>query len=261
MDATSFFLLSTLQGLTEFLPISSSGHLFVAQHFLGFEPNIVYEIWLHGATLLAVLLYYRRDVWQLLGALGGSLVGASTSSDDQRYALQLLLATGVTFALALPIHNAFGEGATLGFVVGTFVCMGAMMMSAEYFRPQKERPLTWYVAVILGIVQAIAVLPGISRSGICLAFLIALGVGRTKAMQATFLLAIPTIAASLIYGIRESGGEGVLEPWFVGGLSVCFVIAYATIGLMNRLVQKWWVAFGPYCIAVGAGLWIWMMYR
>lgn len=235
--------LGILQGLTEFLPVSSSGHLFLVQTWLGFEPSLALEIWFHVASLLAVLLVFRERIWKIFR-------GFFLRNEDGVFGWKLGLATLMTVPVGLFMNTIFDQNLSLQLVGITLLATAGFIVIAEKFRTKKTADFSWMVAAFLGLVQGIAVLPGISRSGITIAFLILLGMNRKKSAEISFLLSIPTILGALIFSFSEKSADFFSVELFVG-LVATFVASIVGMKWMIALVEKRWIWFAPYCAGLG----------
>lgn len=243
MEFLQSIFLGSLQGFTEFLPISSSGHLYVAETFLGLKPDLNFEILLHAASLLAVAVFFWRDIGNILRDvfLGG---------EGRALGWKIIVATLFTVPVALLLQSRFELLITFRRVGIALIATGILVFLAEKLRPQQNRNFDWKFVGLLGVVQGLAVLPGLSRSGLTIALLILLGIERRKALEISFLLAIPTILGAFVFSLRDTRGIsfGVQE-----GIAfiVSFLVALAAIRWMMKLIQKNWIWFAPYCIGAG----------
>jgi undecaprenyl-diphosphatase len=245
-------LLGVVQGLTEFLPISSSGHLVLAGHLLGLDlPGVVFEVVVHLATLCAVLWVYRSRVAALAG---GALRGERAAWE---YLGLLALAT-VPAGLAGVLGRDFFEGmfdrplSAAAFLVVT----GFLVWSIRYTAPRagRERP-TPRTAGWVGVAQALAILPGISRSGTTMAVGVWKGVDAVRMAEFSFLLSVPAILGA---GVLQIGAIRATDPAGAIPLAAGFVAALVTgvaaIRLFVRTLERrtfhW---FALYCWVVGAG--------
>jgi undecaprenyl-diphosphatase len=191
-------LLGAIQGLTEFLPVSSSGHLVLFQKIFGIsEPTLFFDTLVHGGTLMAVFVVLRRDIWAILKRPIQPLMGC------------LILGTipAVIAALAFDdaIEGAFQSGAFLGFaflITALFLSL-AEILSKRVKAPRQKGELTWLDSLIIGIFQAIAIIPGVSRSGSTLSASLARGLNRDFAARFSFLLSIPAILGALLLQVKD----------------------------------------------------------
>lgn len=277
----SFFesiLLGILQGLTEFLPVSSSGHLMLGQHLLGIdEPELLFDIILHVGTLAAVVGFYRRDVAEVVrGLYRGIRAGLSTRSLDQavapegmRLSILVLLTMVPTGFLGVFLDRLLDPAEGASFITVKTVCVlllinGAVLFANRFMRHRapsaKDGLLTlWNItpamALMLGIAQGLAVAPGFSRSGFTITLALLLGVWRTDAARFSFLMSIPAILGALVFkfepGVFASGAISL--PVLLVGALASAVVGYVAIVLLVSLLEKAkFFHFSWYCWAIGA---------
>ncbi|MFH1329731.1 MAG: undecaprenyl-diphosphate phosphatase [Actinomycetota bacterium] len=238
-----------IQGLTEFLPISSSGHLVLVPALFGFEePSLAASVMLHLGTLVAVVAYYRRDLLRLL----------HLRSDPEARRILMLLAVGTIPAALIgltldgPIEAVFSEPwlAAVALMVTGGVLLFAMLVGRGLRRLPDGR---WPDAVVVGLAQAFALLPGISRSGMTITAGMAQGFQRAEAARYAFLLSIPAIAgAGLLDGI-DMAQHGGFTPDLLVGMAVAAVVGYLAIaGLIRVLTRVGLLPFALYCLGAGA---------
>jgi len=232
MDLLSIILLAIVQGVTEFLPVSSSGHLIVANELLPEKlPDIVgVEIALHLGTLGSILIYYWRRIWRLLG-------------EDRRVVWLMLIGTLPAVVIGLPLH-LYGKGLLQSPLLAGLmfpVTAGLLWWSSRQAQGETSyTQMTWQRALIIGLFQAVAILPGISRSGSTIAAGLLVGLRRDSAAVFAFLLAIPAILGAGILESRhlldEDAAGTSLNIMFAGAV-VAFVVGLAALAVLNRLVQ------------------------
>lgn len=196
MDIIHAFLLALVQGATEFLPISSSGHLILASHFFGYHTQLIgFDVVLHGATLVAALLYFRRDIVTLF-------VGCAKSDPLQRQcAYAIFLGTIPTVIVGALIYNGIDVFRALPVVAISLILSASLLLFADWYLRagflHVDIPLH-RKGFLIGLFQAIAILPGVSRSGVTMAAGRLAGFSRTESARFSFLLAIPVIAGALL---------------------------------------------------------------
>jgi undecaprenyl-diphosphatase len=242
-----------VQGLTEFLPISSSGHLVLVPALLAEagvdigEPSLTVSAVLHLGTLLAVLVFYRSDLVRL----------ANVRRDPEaRRTLRILLIGTLPAVIGLPLRSGLETiEETPSLVAGALLLTGLILIVAERL-PRRERSLedaSTSDAVAVGVAQAFALIPGISRSGATITMATARGFDRTEAARFSFLLAVPTIAGGGLLSLLElDGSDGSAGAIFVG-FAVAAVSGYAAIAVLLRLITtRGFLPFAAYCLAVGA---------
>jgi len=254
MSLLHALLLGLIQGLAEFLPISSSGHLVIAQQRMGLAgPQVAFDVLLHLATLLAVFLYFRRDLARLLGSLWP---GGDPAS--RRVVGLIALATIPTGLLGLTIDH-YGKQLfeSAPFSAAMLLVTGLLLLLAERTRPGRVamEGVSWGRAWLIGVAQGVAVLPGISRSGSTIAAGLALGMDAVAAARFSFLLSIPAILGAVVLEGRDiasaatTGGSWVA---MAAGGGVAFASGLAAIHLLLKLLarRRLW-PFTLYCWVVG----------
>ncbi len=244
-------LLGLLQGLTEFLPVSSSGHLALVQMLIrGFEqPGVVFDAMLHVGTALAVVWYERHQIVRWIGHPEGlRLLGLLAVGT---------LATGV---LAFPLRGLAESAFERAALVGVFLIMTGCVVAgtrALAGGSSDQATTTWKQALVVGLIQGVAVFPGISRSGVTIAASLAAGLDRAWAARFSFLMSVPTILAVTVLeviGERDQitgAGPGFLIACVVGAL-VAGVAGYVALGIVVRTLSSHsFHRFAWYCLPVG----------
>ena len=199
MDWLQVILLAIVQGFTEFLPISSSGHLLLPKEVLGWpDQGLAFDVAVHVGSLVAVLLYFRKDVVTLLLAWGQSLRGRGLTSDS-RLAWQVIVATipaGLMGILADSYIEQHLRGITV--VASTTILFGLLLAWADITGARSKAliDMGWRIALVIGFAQALALIPGTSRSGITITAALFMGLTRESAARFSFLLSIPLILAA-----------------------------------------------------------------
>jgi undecaprenyl-diphosphatase len=252
-------LLGIVQGLTEFLPISSSGHLVVAQAAVGLSvPGVLVEVALHVATLLAVAVVYARRLLALAaGAVGGD---REAWRDIGLLALASVPAAVVGLALADMFERAFDSMLAVGI---DFLVTGAILWSTRRPAATAKAPRPgWAGAVGIGVAQALAIMPGISRSGTTVSAGLWLGIDPVRAAEFSFLMAMPAIAGAAVLQLPEL--EGGVAAVGAGPLAASFVASLVSgvlaIRLLVALLRKGaFHRFAPYCWAIGTATVIWAL--
>ena len=252
MSVWEAVFLGALQGATEFLPVSSSGHLVVGQTLLGLEiPGIQFEVALHVATLISVLVIYRS---RLIDLLYGTL---QRDGDAWRYMGLLALATLPAGIVGVFFMDAIKRLFESPFVPATaFFVTGAILWSTRRaLRREVWKTPTWGVALLIGLAQAFALVPGISRSGTTVAMALWLGVAAEEAAAFSFLMAIPAIAGAAVFQVPELTSSGLtLSGTVLAAVSIVAAVAgiLAIKAFVTLLARKTFHRFAIYCWAVGA---------
>ena len=258
MENPLFFilLLAVIQGACEFLPISSSGHLVLVQHALALpRPGIQVEVMLHLGTLFSLLIYFKSELLRLFRDAKNGLFTRTAKSEenhmDSRWPWLILLSTLVTCILGLLGESHFEAFFIRPFwVLGAYVVMGFTLLATKRFG-QNTRPLRISDAVIFGVMQSAALIPGISRSGITIAVLLFLGLGRMQAFLYSFLASVPVIIAACIYKIRGGSFEAYGLFQTVTGVIVACLVGLAALAIVKRLlIGERFHWFGYYCILI-----------
>jgi undecaprenyl-diphosphatase len=261
LDIKGAIVLGAVQGLTEFLPVSSSGHLVLLQKVFGIsEPALLFDTMLHMGTLLAVFVVLWRDIFAILRRIIQPLTGF------------LILATipAVVAALVFEDHieAAFQSGKFLGF---SFLFTSALLVIAELLSKRKttedteEKKMTTIDALVIGVLQAVAIIPGVSRSGATISGALSRGLDRDFAARFSFLLSIPAILGALVFQLKDlltadvanSGDVGIaggISPLaIVAGTVVAAVVGFFAIRLMLKIVrERSLFGFAIYTAVLGA---------
>ena len=259
MNAFQAIVLGLVQGLTEFLPISSSGHLRIVPAFFGWDdPGAAFTAVIQLGTMAAVLLYFRADLWRIAVAWLRSLRDRSVRGDlDARMGWYIILGTIPISVLGLafkdPIETKFRNLELIG---TTLIVFGLVMLAAEA-ASKRDRPLreiTGRDGFLIGCAQALALVPGVSRSGATLTAGMFLGFDRTSAARYSFLLSVPAVVLSGLFELRKIGEEGGagFVPTAIATL-LAFLVGYATIAFLLRWLTSHSTAiFVAYRVALGA---------
>lgn len=261
MSIWEAILFGLVQGLTEFLPISSTAHIVIFGYIVGrTTPGLGFEIFLHMASLLAVLLYFRRDLYWVIGGFLRWVLRRGTDDDAAagRFALYLGVGTMITGGLGLVMMKVLGDAIKAPPVVATALIGTAIaLLLVERLQRLEGRGVSqvgFSDAILVGLAQTVAVLPGVSRSGATLIAGLALGLNRDTAVRFSFLLAIPVLAGSSVLALKDiSSGEfaeiGIL------GLTVSFVVSFfaswvSILWLIGFLKQKRLYWFSLYLVVL-----------
>ncbi len=251
MEILKAVLLGIIQGLTEFLPISSSGHLVIFKEVLKYkELGVGFDVFLHFGTLLAILFKFRSLIFELLKNPFNSL------------SLSIVIACLATAPGGLLVHFFLKEV----FSSGTFTSLmlfltGLFLFSTRKLKEGRKDLPTFKDAFLIGISQAFAVLPGLSRSGLTISTGLHLGLKRKGAFYFSFLLAIPAILGAMFFEGRGilSGFEDSLKLFLLGGLSA-FFSGYVSLSFLLKKVQSGELyQFAPYCWGLSLAFWIYKL--
>ena len=267
LSLLSSVILGLIQGVAEFLPISSSGHLAIAQNLLHIEgtgsvPEF-FDVLLHLGTLIAVFAAYWKDICEMVVEFFrgiGDLAHRSTPSPvppARRLILLIVVGTLPLFAV-LPIRKAVqGLGDNMVFVGAALIVTGFLLFLCDRVRKGRktERSATWLDALLVGVGQAVATLPGVSRSGMTITAGCFVGYERRFAVRFSFLLSIPAVLGANILSIGDAvkaGINGAEVPMYLVGVVTAAVVGYLCIRLLKYVADKGrFGAFAYYCWAVG----------
>jgi undecaprenyl-diphosphatase len=255
-------LLGVVQGLTEFLPVSSSGHLLLGQYFLGLDQErfgLSFDAAIHTGTVLAVVSFFWRELLGMLRAFLRSLRGPNLSNPEQRMAYLILVATVPAGLIGFFFEDFFETAMRSPWVVVTnLVLVGVLFIVGEAVGRKSRRAskLSFREAVGIGFAQAAALVPGISRSGATITLGLFLGLRRDEAARFSFLMSVPITAAAALLSIGEVVGEGISSYdalLFAVGTVTSGVVGYLAIRfLLNYLADHSLRAFAYYRFGLAA---------
>lgn len=265
MDAAQAFALGILQGLTEFLPVSSSGHLVLLQNLFGFnEPELLFDICLHIGTLGAVCVIFYRDIVRLLrtffrlpslSSAHGGFRSLLTENPEARMMALIVVGNVPTVVLGLLFHQVIDTIFGSVLIVGGMMLVTGTILWMTRWAPADGRPVTLFTAkdaLIIGLMQGLAILPGMSRSGVTISTALFLGINREVSGRYSFLLSIPAIVGALILelksGISNSIPIGII---LFGTLTAAVVGSVALMILLSMVKRGHLHRFSPYCWIVG----------
>ena len=272
MTVLQGFLLGILQGVAEFLPISSSGHLALAQSLFGLEDvPLLYDIFLHMATLLAVTIYFWPKIWALLKCFGRWITKKQKSDDQVEISENDLLCptdkigqkTIIAIIVATIITGAFGVVTSklipdLGvkFVCGGFLVTSALLIISSIMEkrqsakgPNEFTGISIKQSIIIGIMQGFGTLPGISRSGSTIAGALFGGVNRSLAGEFSFIVSIPAILGAFILELKDLGqmSSSIGAAPIIAGCISSFAVGYFSLSVLMKIIKKgklqWFAAY------------------
>ncbi|EFK08998.1 putative undecaprenyl-diphosphatase UppP [delta proteobacterium NaphS2] len=261
MNSLETTLLGIVQGLTEFLPVSSSGHLVILEHLLGLkEPEILLDTSLHLGTLLAVCVFFRSDLAKMIQELWSWLKPESNGKTDfgphASMAVMVVVGSIPTALIGLifkdPLERLFGAVTIVGaMLLVTGLITGITKFISETH--EKWDRINVWMALAIGAVQGLAIVPGISRSGATIVCALLLGLRREIAGRFSFLLSIPAIVGAVALQLKSDALARVgAWPLFLGFASAAVVGFFALKLLMGMVRKGHFYYFAPYCFVVGA---------
>ncbi len=248
MDILDAFLLGTLQGITEFLPISSSGHLVLVENLLGVTtPGLLFEVVVHLGSLISILFVFHKDLRDIISTLA--------DAQTKHLIVVIIIATIPAVLVGLVFKSWFEAAFSNIMLVGsTLLFTGFTLLITGFVRPRNTK-LTLIKGLLIGIAQSLAITPGISRSGLTIATALFLGIDGTRAAQFSFLLAIPAIFGA---GLLTSLDLVTIEASEI--FPIPLMIAFSSSLLVGIIALKWLLKtlrsgkfhwFGIYCLLIG----------
>lgn len=260
-------LLGVVQGLTEFLPVSSSAHLILARAFFGFDADkfgLSFDVACHVGTLLAVLVYFRREIAGMIAAL--PKIADPAHSEGARLIWLLVIGTVPAIVVGLLFNRPIEEHMRTPQIAAIALALGAAaMLAAERIGSQtrSDGSVTAAEAFLLGCAQALALIPGVSRSGVTLTVALLIGLRRADAARFIFLLAIPAILAAAGHEapkVVKAGFGGDTATLFVIGIAASAIVGYLAVKLFIRYLAKHTLdVFAWYRLALAALVGVWLL--
>ncbi len=255
MDYFTGIILGAIQGLTEFLPISSSGHLVLAERILGGKAStgLIFEVMVHFATMVAVVLFFREKIWKMIVSL------VPPYTQDKLPALKLvaiiIIGTIPAGVIGLALEN-YIEGAFSSTKVVSIMLLvtGMILLSTRLIKSGSNLP-NFKTGLLIGIAQSAALMPGISRSGTTIAAGLHLKLAPSEAAEFSFLLSLPAVfGATLLKSFDLIGSPisgNAIGPYVAGAITA-FIIGYLSIAWLMRIIKRGkFFFFGIYCLLIG----------
>ena len=251
------FSLGAIQGATEFLPISSSGHLALLQMFFDWKPEglLAFDLVLHCATMLAVLIFFRNDIITLLIQwFKGFFSSENRAAEGWSYGWAVLAGSVVTACIALPLKSAVESAMMSRLAVGAGLLTTAGLLCVVPLFPERKGSSLFKAALVAGLFQGVAVFPGISRSGATIAAALFMGLSASEAFRLSFLMSVPAILGATLLETRHvlrAPAPAMPDGWVVA-VFAAFLIGYLALSSLRRLVLSGrWAYFGVYCFFLG----------
>lgn len=248
-------ILGVIQGLTEWLPISSSGHLKLAERFLGLNVPLVFDVILHVGTLMVILAFFKSDIKEVLLAF----MRFDFKTDYGKLIPLIIVGTIPTAVIGLVIHTFFEEflQEVLTIAVAFIVC-GMVLFSAKAGR-EKKSEIGFFEAFLVGVAQGIAVIPGLSRSGLTIAVALLLGIRKEKVFKFSFLLSVPAVIGALALTLYTEfdrltvSNFGLVEVTV--GMVAALIVGYLALRILWKVLAKGkFHLFAFYCWILGISL-------
>ncbi len=267
MSIIEIIVLALVQGLTEFLPISSSAHLILPSQVLGWQDQgTAFDVAVHVGTLLAVIIYFRKEVADILTAWFKSF-GAQGKTDDSQLGWWIILATLPSLIIGYLLKDFVEVYSRNAWIIATTtIVFGLLLWYADAKAKQIKTiyQINWVMALLIGLSQVVAMLfPGTSRSGITMTTGLLLGLNKQSAARFSFLMSIPVIAAAGSYYIYKLSSGDELIDWnaIILGAVLSFIAAYACIYFFLKVIEKMGMfPFVVYRLLLGLGLFAFLMW-
>lgn len=242
-------ILAVLQGIAEFLPISSSGHLVLGKALLGVkEPGIRLDIFLHVGTLFAIAAFYWRVIWRILREY------------DWKYVAKIVVSAIPAGVIGVLFKDQLEEFFSSPHAVGAALLFTGIVLLATKVLPKGEREVSFLGAIVMGVAQAVAILPGVSRSGMTLAAARASKIEAAKSAEFSFLMSAPPIAGAALLEVLKAMKENCPNcpstetawPLVIYGGVLAAIVGYFSLAFLLKALKsdRFWM-FGPYCLLAG----------
>jgi undecaprenyl-diphosphatase len=263
MESLQLLLLSVVQAATEFLPISSSGHLLFLKGIFHLEDiPILFDVLLHVGSLTAIVFYYRRQLAHTLMGSVSELKTRPVEKPETKFLLFAILSTLVTFVIFLafedPIESAFSSPSVLAC---TYMATTVILLSTWLMRGRPTHPISldgWRLPILVGLFQGLAILPGVSRSGSTIAILLLLNIKRDEAAYYSFFLAIPAILGGMVFEMMDIEALAYLSshaPIMIASFLLSAGFSYLFLSLLSLVIRKekfWVFSFYTFGMAIAA---------
>ncbi len=241
-------ILGIVQGITEWLPISSSGHLVIFQHFFNLDVPIFFDIMLHVATLLVIFVVFYKDILQMLKAL----LKLDFKSEHGKMNLFIIIGSIPTAIIGFVFHDLFESFfSNLTAVAIALLVTGFILYSTKLVKNNNHK-ITLIDSVLVGIAQGLAIIPGISRSGSTISIGMLLGIKKELVAKFSFLLAIPAIIGATLFEAKDFASIDINVIPLLFGMLSAFIVGYLSLKwLLNLIIKQKFHLFAYYCWTVG----------
>ena len=240
-------LLGIIQGITEWLPISSSGHLVIFQELFNIKASVMFDLMLHVGSLLVVLFIFWKDIKRIIFSI------FNDDREGKQLLLLLIFASIITAIIGFLFQDFFKSLFTNLTAVGiALIVTGMLLLTVKWVKVKEKKEMSMVDAFLVGLMQGIAIIPGISRSGATISAGLLRGINRELAIRFSFLLFIPAVIGATVLEFNELSSQSVeLVPVIVGTI-VSMIVGYASIKLLIKIIKKErFYLFGYYCLAAG----------
>jgi undecaprenyl-diphosphatase len=254
MDLLQSIILGLIQGFTEWFPISSTGHLRLAEHFFGLSVPLLFDVTLHVGTLLVTLIYFRSNIKNILSAIWRR----NLKSEDGKLVIPIIVGSIPTAIIAFLWGNELDAYFSTLLLLGAgFIASGIVLFASKFGKDQKDG-ISLPLALLIGVMQGIAIIPSISRSGLTIAVSLLLGLKKEIAFKFSFLLSIPAVIGALgltLYQGRHEMFAGIAPLEVAVALVATVAVSFLALKLLYKTLQakKFWM-FSVYCLILGVVL-------
>lgn len=255
MSLSHAIFLGIVQGLTEFLPISSSGHLVFFQSLFGMkEPQLFFDVMLHFGTLLAVVIYFRRDIGGIIRGIGSTVTGKRKNEEGTRLFFLILVASIPTGLMGILFKDWFESLFSKPNIVGGMLLItGSILWLTRWVKREggSLEKMRWIDAILIGVVQGVAIIPGISRSGATISMGLFCGLNRELAGRFSFLLSIPAILGAMLLELWKVDSMPELQAVSIG-TAMAFLAGFLSLAFLMKVIQMGKIYnFSYYCWGIG----------
>jgi undecaprenyl-diphosphatase len=257
-----------IQGLSEFLPVSSSGHLALLPHVMKIQdPGVIFDLMMHFGTALAVMTYFRKDIFRYAKTLEPSLANFKVGTPQQWFVRNFITSTFTSVILIVLLIPLSKIARAPYVIVFNLISFGALLWLADHKNaknPTKDSPMEkgmqWKMAILIGASQALAIFPGVSRSGITLTAALLLGMKRKEAGAYSFLMSLPIIVAGIFKEIPELvGADPEKIHILLIGIGTSFVVGFLTIHYFMKVIGSIKLMYFTFYRWIIAALMIWIL--
>lgn len=252
MDLLQSTILGFIQGITEWLPISSTGHLRIAEHSFALTIPALFDVLLHVGTLFVTLVYFRKAIWDVLKALAKR----DFKSEDGKLIPLIIIGTVPTVLIGFFYGNELDMTLSTTLFLGIGFVISGFVLYASKFGKENKQEISYIDALIIGTMQGIAIIPSVSRSGFTIVAALLLGIRREQAFKFSFLLSIPSIIGALGLTVYQQHSElalaGVGLTEIIVGVVVSIIVGFFALKLLWRaLASRKFYIFAFYCFILG----------
>lgn len=272
MNFLEAIIYGVIQGLSEFLPVSSSGHLALLPYVMQIkDPGVIFDLMMHFGTAIAVMVYFRKDIFRYAKVFTPSLIDFKVGGDDRWFVRNFIFATFVSVFFIVVLIPVSAVARNPWFIIFNLSFFGGLLWYADWknFKMLKSEinpmitSFQFKLAGLIGMSQALAIFPGVSRSGITLTMALFLGMRRPDAGAFSFLLSLPIIIAGILHETPELMKTQNSDGLFIllTGVASSFIVGWATIHFFMKLISKMHLRYFAFYRWIIAGLMIWSLTR